>query len=528
LVKASEKDEPMERGKFEPIWESLEENYSVPEWYRNAKFGLWAHWGPQCVEGSGDWMGRMLYMEGSDAYKYHLENYGHPSEFGFKDVLPLFKAEHWNPDSLVAFYKEVGAQYFVAMANHHDNFDMWDSKYQEWNAKNIGPKRDVLAEWKAAADKVGLPFGVSIHADHAWTWYETAQRYDCRSTSQKMGTPYDGNLTKEDGKGKWWEGMDPQHLYRQRHELSKGSWADWQLGGQWEWGNGASTPSEEYVTNFYNRTVDLINRYNPDFIYFDATGLPLWPVSDVGLMIGAHFYNHNAATHKGKNQAVMTGKILTDEQKRALVWDVERGAPNEMIPTTWQTCNCLGNWHYNTNYYKYNLYKSAATVVKLMVDVVSKNGNFLLNVPLRSDGTPDEKEIAILKELGAWMKINGESIYSTTPWKVFGEGPIADSTIELKDQGFNDASYTNAGADEIRFTQTARALYVTALAWPTEGNEIRVKSLAEGNDLYTGRIKSITLLGYGKVKFDRTSDALIVHLPEKRLNEIAPVLKIAK
>jgi alpha-L-fucosidase len=251
-------------------------------------------------------------------------------------------------------------------------------------------------------------------------------------------------------------------------------------------------------------------------------------VSDAGLKAVTHIYNHNAATHKGKNQAVVTGKILTDEQKKALVWDVERGAPNEMIPTTWQTCNCLGNWHYNDNYYKYDLYKSAATVVKLLVDVVSKNGNFLLNVPLRSDGTPDEKEIAILKELGAWMKVNGESIYSTTPWRVFGEGPIANADIKLKNQGFNDEQYTNAGADEIRFTQTKSNLYVTALSWPADGEAVKVKSLAADNELYPKKIKSITLLGYGKVKFSRTAEALTIYLPDKKPNNIAPVFRIAK
>lgn len=170
-VPVSEKNEPMMKGKFQPTWESLE-NYQVPEWFRNAKFGIWAHWGPQCVEGSGDWMARSMYMEGTSEYKHHVEHYGHPSEVGFKDIIPLFKAEKWNPDELVAFYKKIGAQYFFALDNHHDNFDLWDSKYQPWNSKNVGPKRDVLAEWEKAARKYELPFGISFHADHAWTWYE--------------------------------------------------------------------------------------------------------------------------------------------------------------------------------------------------------------------------------------------------------------------------------------------------------------------------------------------------------------------
>ena len=521
-VPVSEADEPMMTGKFEPTWESLK-NYEVPEWYRNAKFGIWAHWGPQCVEGTGDWMARSLYMEGSNAYKHHVEHYGHPSEVGFKDIIPLFKAEHWNPDSLVAFYKQIGAQYFFALGNHHDNFDLWDSKYQPWNSVNMGPKRDILAEWEKAARKYGLPFGVSLHADHAWSWYETAQRHD--TIGPKKGIPYDGKLTKADGKGKWWEGYDPQDLYAQNHPLSENSWDDGMIHRQWAWGNGVCMPSQEFVTNFYNRTLDVINRYNPDILYFDVTVLPFYPISDAGLKIAAHFYNHNMATHEGKLEAVLTGKILDEEQRKALVWDVERGAPNEIIADKWQTCTCLGGWHYDQSIYDNDRYKSAADVVKLLVDVVSKNGNLLLSVPLRADGTFDEKEAKILTEFGEWMNINKEAIYDTTPWKVFGEGPIADSDITINAQGFNEGSYTNTTAQEIRFTQKGDDLYVTALAWP-ENKKVIVKSLAQGNELYPEEIKEVELLGYGKVGFKRTAEGLVIELPGKQLNKIAPVFKV--
>ena len=521
-VPVSEADEPMMTGKFEPTWESLK-NYEVPEWYRNAKFGIWAHWGPQCVEGTGDWMARSLYMEGSNAYKHHVEHYGHPSEVGFKDIIPLFKAEHWNPDSLVAFYKQIGAQYFFALGNHHDNFDLWDSKYQPWNSVNMGPKRDILAEWEKAARKYGLPFGVSLHADHAWSWYETAQRHD--TIGPKKGIPYDGKLTKADDKGKWWEGYDPQDLYAQNHPLSENSWDDGMIHRQWAWGNGVCMPSQEFVTNFYNRTLDVINRYNPDILYFDVTVLPFYPISDAGLKIAAHFYNHNMATHDGKLEAVLTGKILDEEQRKALVWDVERGAPNEIIADKWQTCTCLGGWHYDQSIYDNDRYKSAADVVKLLVDVVSKNGNLLLSVPLRADGTFDEKEAKILTEFGEWMNMNKEAIYDTTPWKVFGEGPIADSDIAINAQGFNEGSYTNTTAQEIRFTQKGDDLYVTALAWP-ENKKVIVKSLAQGNELYPEEIKEVELLGYGKVGFKRTAEGLVIELPGKQLNKIAPVFKV--
>ena len=531
-VEVSEVDEPMATGQFTPDWESLCQ-YEVPEWFRDVKFGIWAHWGPQCVEGSGDWMARKMYMEGSEQYNYHREHYGHPSEVGFKDILPLFKAENWNPEQLVRFYKEeVGAEYFFALGNHHDNFDLWDSKYQEWNSKAIGPHKDILDGWAKAAKKVGLPFGISFHADHAWTWYEPSRRFDLKGSMR--GVKYDGWLTKADGytliadgTEKWWKGLDPQNLYAQDHDFSDKTWDNGSIHSQWGWDKGASIPTKEYITNFYNRTLDAINRYSPDLIYFDVTVLPFYPVSDAGMKITTHRYNRSASMHNGKNQAVMFGKILTEEQKKALVWDVERGAPNMIMERPWQCCNCLGDWHYNNKVYQRGSYKSASTVAKLLVDIVSKNGNMLLSVPLRADGTPDEKELAILREFGTWMKVNKESIVKTRPWKIFGEGPIANAKININDQGFNDGNYIKAGSDEIRFTQTEKYLYVSALAWPKD-HVIMVRSLSEGNTLFPGKIKSIELLGYGKVKFTRTAEALIVTLPEKNCNSIMPVLKIAK
>jgi len=523
IIRVSEAQEPMATGLFEPTWESLRQ-YEVPEWFKNAKFGIWAHWGPQCVEGSGDWMAREMYMEGSKAYKHHTANYGHPSEVGFKDILPLFKAERWNPDSLVSLYKRIGAQYFFVLGNHHDNFDLWDSKYQPWNSMNIGPKRDILAEWAAAARKHGLPFGISLHADHAWIWYEPARRYDLNG--DKAGVQYDGLLTKADGKGKWWEGLDPQMLYVQNHPESRASWWNGSIHSQWAWGDGAARPSKEFCTNFYNRTLDVINRYNPDLLYFDVTGVPFAGISDAGLKIAAHFYNHNMEMNDGKLSAVMFGKILTEEQKDALVWDVERGAPNEIIPRPWQSCSCIGNWHYNTNVYENGKYKTATTVIRLLVDIVSKNGNLLLNIPLKGDGTFDEKEAVVIDGIGKWMDVNKEAIFSTRPWKIFGEGPIAESTIALNAQGFNEGSYTNMTSEEIRFTQTSKSLYAIILARPAD-NKIMIRSLSLDNNLYKGKIRHIQLLGYGKVPFKRTRDALIVTLPSSLTTDV-PVLKINK
>lgn len=206
-------DEP-----FEPTWDSLKQ-YKVPDWFADAKFGMWAHWGAQCQPEHGDWYARGMYEEGSDHYNFHLKKYGHPSKFGFKDVINEWKAENWNPDALVELYKNAGAKYFVAMANHHDNFDNFNSSYQPWNSVKYGPKKDLIEGWVKAAKKHGLPFGVSVHASHAWTWYEPSQRSD--KNGALAGVPYDGKLTKSDGKNKWWNGLDPQELYAQNHPLSQ-------------------------------------------------------------------------------------------------------------------------------------------------------------------------------------------------------------------------------------------------------------------------------------------------------------------
>lgn len=512
--------EPVQSGQFEPTWQSLSK-YKVPDWYRNAKFGIWAHWGPQCQPEQGDWFGRFMYNEGSYQYNWFIKNYGPQSKFGFKDIIHDWKAQNWDPEKLVALYKRVGAQYFFAMANHHDNLDLWNSKYQEWNSVRVGPHKDIVAGWAAAAKKYKLPFGLSVHASHAWTWYETSQRAD--TTGTLKGVPYDGKLTKADGKGTWWEGLDPQELYAQNHPLSKGSDKNiTALWGQWSWGNGASTPDQKYCDKFYNRTMDLINLYHPDLLYFDDTTLPLYPVSDAGLKIAAHYYNTNMARHKGKLEAVMFGKQLTDNQKKCMVWDVERGAPDKLQDKAWQTCTCIGDWHYSRSIYENGSYKSAATVIRMLVDIVSKNGNLLLNIPVRGDGTIDDKEVAILEGIAAWMDVNKESIFDTRPWKIFGEGPSVDEVNKLDGAGFNEGklAYT---AKDIRFSERGTVLYATLMGVPTE--DISIKTVAKNAGI--NKIKKIELLGSKeKLTWKQGYDALVITKPKECPNDIALVFKI--
>lgn len=525
LSSCAPKHEKMLEGKYEPTWESLSQYGQAPDWFRDAKFGIWAHWGPQCQPEHGDWYARFMYDEGSPQYKWHVENYGHPSQFGFKDVIHIWKADKWDPDKLIALYKKAGAQYFFTLGNHHDNFDLWNSKYQRWNSVNMGPQKDIVAGWEKAVRANGMYFGISIHSSHAWTWMETAQRSD--KEGPMKGVPYDGKLTKADGKGKWWEGYDPQDLYAQNHPLSVESENTGRIHSQWGWENGAAIPSEEYCQNFFDRNIDVINAYNPDMVYYDDTALPLWPVSDVGLRITAHLYNKSIKENNGKNEAVVFGKILTDEQKKCLVWDVEKGAPDQIDEKPWQSCTCLGGWHYEKAIYDQNRYKSAKTVVHMLIDIVSKNGNMLLSVPMKGDGTIDDKEEVILNDIASWMDKNKEGIFGTRPWTIFGEGPVAESSNPLHAQGFNEGKHKPYTAEDIRFVIKDNTLYAHVLAWPESGKVI-IKSLAEGNPLYGKSIGNISLLGTNeKVLYKRTAEGLIVELPKGvKPNDISFVLKI--
>jgi len=501
--------EPVQQGKFAPTWDSLKQ-YQVPEWFRDAKFGIWAHWGAQCDPEDGDWYARSMYFPGSAQNKFHVEHYGSPATFGFKDVIHEWKAENWDPEKLMALYKRAGAQYFFALANHHDNFDNWDSKYQPWNSVAVGPKKDLIGGWAKAARENGLKFGVSVHAAHAWTWYEPSQDYD-------------GNLTKADGKGLWWDGLDPQDLYAQNHPRSVGSDNPGRIHSQWNWGNGASLPDQNYCDKFYNRTVDLISKYHPDLIYFDDTALPLWPISDAGLKIAADFYNTNEKLHG--DDGVLFGKILTPDQQQCMAWDIERGVSPTIEPHPWQTDTCIGGWHYDRALYERNGYKSTKTVIQMLCDIVSKNGNLLLNIPVRGDGTIDDKELKVVQGIADWMDVNKECIFGTRPWKVFGEGP-ASGGAKLTAQGFNEGKGKPLTAADVRFTQKGDALYAIELGWPTNG--VSITSLGKSAKLLDQSIKTIQLLGSTeKIKWSQTDDALVIEQPKYEPSNIAIVFKIS-
>ena len=482
-VIVSTTQEPIAPGPFQPSWQSLSQ-YHVPDWFRDAKFGIWAHWGPQCQAEDGDWYARNMYIEGHGQYKDHLARYGHPSVSGFKDIIHEWKAEKWNPDKLVALYKRVGAQYFFALANHHDNFDLWDSKYQSWNSVAVGPQKNLIAGWAKAARAQGLPFGVSVHASRAWSWYEPSQGAD--KNGPKAGVPYDGKLTKADGQGQWWDGLDPQELYAQNHK--PGAKLEW----SWSMQKGSSRPDLAYCQKFYDRTADLIKKYQPDLIYFDDIALPLWPISDAGLKIAADFYNTNLQKTDGKSAGILFGKVLDDPQLKCLVWDIERGVPAKGLPLPWQTDTCIGGWHYSRGIYDRNGYKSPATVVHMLADIVSKNGNLLLNIPVRGDGTIDEKEEAVLEGIAAWMDVNKQAIFGTRPWKIFGEGPASEGAA-LSAQGFNEGKGKPFTAEDVRYTTKGNDLYALVLGQPK--GPIKMPALGKSAALLDKKIASIQQLG---------------------------------
>ena len=509
------------QGSFQPSWDSLKQ-YKTPDWFRDAKFGIWAHWTAQCVPEQGDWYARNMYLQGSAQNKFHVATYGHPSKFGFMEIDHLWKAEKWEPEVLMARYVKAGAKYFVALANHHDNFDCYDSSHHPWNSVRVGPKKDIVGTWARLTRQHGLRFGVTNHSAHAWHWFQTAYGYD--PEGDMAGIPYDGFTTKESGKGKWWDGLDPQQLYTgPTMPLPKGI-TSIRDANQWHnqhdrvWNEEPPADNPKFVETWFLRCQELIDKYQPDLLYFDNTELPL---GQSGLDIAAHFYNSSIRRH-GKLEAVLNSKGLKPEHAGTMVLDIERGRADRILPTPWQTDTCIGDWHYRRSTFEQHRYKTARQVVQTLVDIVSKNGNLLLNIPLRGDGSIDEDESRFLDGLASWMPANGEAIFGTRPFTVFGEGP---PDLQGTDN-FNEGRARAYTSKDIRFTTKGDILYATALDWPEDG-KLTISTLGQGRADYPRQIGSVELLGTtGPLPFAREPSGLVVTLPKTRPNEYAYVLKI--
>src|SRR5579862_7196534 len=437
---------PIASGPFEATLDSLKQN-RYPAWFTEGKLGIWAHWGPQSVPMEGDWYARKLYEEGSDDYKDHLARYGHPSKSGYKDLIPLWRAEKWDPDRLMALYKKAGAKYFVSMGVHHDNFDLWRSTYHRWNATKMGPMRDVVGTWQKAARKQGLHFGVSEHLGASFTWFQVSHTAD--KAGPLAGVPYDG--------------ADPAYedLY---HEAA--------LPGDRGW----YSTDPRWHAQWYRRIKDLVDQYHPDLLYSDG-GIPF---GAVGQQLVAHFYNSNIAFNHGRQEAVYTCKQASNGR-----WaqDVERGVMSGIQANQWQTDTSIGDWFYN----KHWKYRGADWVIHTLVDVVSKNGNLLINVVQRPDGSLDPEAEQVLTDMAAWMKVNSESIYETKPWIAYGEGPI-----QAKGGAFKE-DFAFSGQD-VRYVQKGTGIvYATLMGWPAS-REVVLANLANKPGT-TATIKGVSLLG---------------------------------
>jgi alpha-L-fucosidase len=504
-------------GVFSPNWESLIAGYEAPDWFRDAKFGIWAHWSAQCVPEQGDWYARRMYLQGDSAYQHHLATYGHPADVGFMEMYPRWTAEKFDPESLLDLYVKAGAKYFVALANHHDNFDTYNSKFHAWNSVRFGPKKDIVGLFSKAARARGLKFGVSNHSAHTWHWFQTAYGYD--PEGPRRGQRYDAfKLNKALGMGKWWAGLDPQDLYGGRvMAMPDGisSIADanaWHEKNDYVWNESAPTANPAFTKSWFLRCKDLIDSYKPDLIYFDNTGLPL---GQTGLDIAAYYYNMAARWH-GTPDVVINGKNLPADRCKALVNDMERGLRTNIEPFPWQTDTCIGDWHYSRPLYEKNGYRTADYVIHVLCDVVAKNGNLLLSVPVRGDGSIDEKEVAIVEGISTWMARFSEAIYGTRPWKIAGEGP----TVVAAGQ-FSEGNTKPFTAADIRYTTKNGALYALTLGKP-QSERITLTAVKQG------QVERVEIVGTAApLAFQQDGNGLHIDLPSAASHAYGVALKIS-
>jgi alpha-L-fucosidase len=479
-------------GPFQGTRESLRQ-WQVPDWYRDAKFGIWAHWGPQSAIEYGDWYARNMYLQGNKQYEYHVKTYGHPTKAGYKDVIPVWKADRFDPDHLLGLYKKAGAKYFCSMAVHHDNFDLWNSTHQpHWNAVAMGPRRDLVGAFKRAAERHGLRFAVSEHLAPSYHWFSTSHTSD--QTGPLAGVPYDG---ADPAFADLYHALPPDYPYGLRI-------------------NDRQAP-EAWKAHYFKRIKDLIDKYQPDMMYTDGDIF----FEKYGLALVANLYNTNVKLHGRPCEAVAFSKLDTDCEVGTCVLDWERGVAGGIAANPWQTDTCIGEWHYNRE----ATYKSPKYVIDLLVDIVSRNGNLLLNFPLPNNGELDYEERVILDEVTRWMAVNSEGIYGTRPWKIFGDGPVATTPSLGQGIRFNESSRKELTAEEVRFTTKGDTMFAFVMGWPEKLTLIR--PLATSSALRPAKIRHVELLGYqDRVRWTQDEQGLTVVMPEHKPCDYAITLKI--
>ncbi len=487
--------ETIKAGPFDAEWKSLE-RYQIPQWYKDAKFGIFIHWGAYSVPAFGsEWYPRQMYIDknrrGDNFFQHHLNTYGPQKEFGYKDFIPQFKAEKFDAQQWARLFKDTGAKYVIPVAEHHDGFPMYDCSYTKWNSTEMGPKRDVIQELSEAVRGAGMKFGLSSHRAFNWVFYVRSEDFD---------------------------NADPQYadLYgRPMPFLFAADASNYQ--------KNFPPQDDQFKDDWLARSCELVDRYKPDVFWFDFGIAPNRKLSyqenhfaDHLKQFAAYYYNQSSEWDGGVGIINYKWNAFPE---LAAVYDKERSKEAAIRKPFWQTDTAVSSssWGYTED----QKYKTPDRLVDDLVDIVSKNGCLLLNVGPRADGTIPEQDQAILKAIGGWLKINGESIYDTTHWKIFGEGPTGVSSGHVAEK--NDKRFT---AKDLRFTAKDGTLFVTGLAWPEDGKVV-VTLLAEGSDLYPEEIASVEMLGSdAELQWTRDQTGLKVELPKEHPSEFAYVLTV--
>lgn len=473
-----------EKGPFRADWESLEA-YQAPDWYRDAKFGIFIHWGVYSVPAfANEWYPRLMYVQGSDVYKHHIATYGPQDKFGYKDFIPRFKAEKFDPDAWARLFQEAGAKYVVPVFEHHDGFAMYDCGLSDWTAVKMGPHRDLWGDLAKAVRAQGLHLGASSHrVEHNFFL--------------GVGREFRSDIN------------DPAYeaFYGPAHQWLEAK-NDTPLS------NDFTYVSRAWTQDWLARAAEIVEKYQPEIMYFD------WWIGQAAvrpeLARFAAFY-YNTSLQAGRPIGVINFKDYA-MQENSGVLDVERGQLSGIRPLCWQTDTSVSNksWGYIAN----DTFKSPEFIVHQLIDIVSKNGNLLLNIGPRSDGTiPDEVQ-QVLRDIGAWLKVNGEAIYGTRPWKIYGEGPT-----KVAAGAFHDTQTQPYTAEDFRFTSKGDTLYAIEMGWPANGEAI-IRSLAT-SEVGAARVESVELLGNdAKVAFDQRTDGLHIKVPQQPFGKHAFAFRI--
>jgi len=526
-------DLPSTPGPFQPTWDSIEQNYpGEPSWLRDSKFGIWVHFGPQAAGKSGDWYARKLYVEGTLAYENHLKNYGHPSEVGYKEVLRDWDPSKLDPALLTRIYQDAGAKFLLVQGVHHDNFDLWDSKYQPWNSVNIGPKRDLIGEWAKACKANGMYFGITFHHEYTWWWWQTAFGSDTKGN--KKGIPYDGNLTLEDGKGKWWEGLDPRLLYginlREYKGVVEAANSPWSPPPAGIFKNHIPY-AKWYTKQWALRIMDVIDKYDPDFIYTDGTnqqpfngkGTGTGIKTDATQRVLSYFYNRTLQKH-GK---VDTFSIIKFRSKtNGTVTSEEFGLPDHIkTDQPWIGEAPVGDWFYAPDF-TYN----SDMVIRYVIEAISHDGNAAVSIPIREDGSLEKDCLKMLKQVGIWMKLNGEAVYGSHAWKIPGEGEMVNGKLRMLPGGKLGRTHAEFKftPQDFRFTVGSDgSLYAFCMTIPAPGYQIKIKALGKNSPYTEKKIQSVELLGYrGNLQWQQTDTALEIYCPNEIPCKTSIVFKI--